>query len=295
MTCKEANERIYEYLDCELGKDIYSEIKIHLDLCRKCCNKFEFEQSLKKVIRDKSQTYKISETVRQRIVKQLTEVHGERSGIKQQTGESNGTKRHKVIQLFAKRPAYLIAAAVIPFLVSGLAVYFAFFRPTPPSPIIREVAECHDQHIHDMGVFDFVSPDRNGMSRKFNELRNFNFAVAVPEPNEYETRLLGCKDCYLAGRKSVHVELEKRMNMRFSLEIIDGSEMNINNLKKEFSGGRAYHFGRHKDYNVLLWKDGNTLYALTSEAQKKELIHVADETMQMRRFRDFQPFFPKEK
>jgi hypothetical protein len=214
------------------------------------------------------------------------------SGTEREKEQSNEFKSSRIIQLFANRPAYALAAAVVPFIVSGLAVYFAFFKPAPPSPIIREIAECHDQHVNGNPVPELASSDQNELLRHFNKTRNFNFAVAAPESNSHETKLLGCKDCYLVGRKSVHVDLERKLNRKFSLEIIDGSGMNINHLSEELVDGRVYYFGRHKGYNVVLWKEGDTVYSLTSEARKNELIHVAKEGIRMRRGMAPQAFLP---
>ncbi|MCP5007808.1 MAG: hypothetical protein GY941_28310 [Planctomycetes bacterium] len=275
MTCNEAKDKLYEYLDREIDQDNYLQIKGHLDRCRKCCDQFEFEQSFKQFIKDRSQTYTISQTARENIVNRLSEMHKVSAGNDKE--KSTEDKKSRFIQFFAKRPAYAMAAAIIPFVVSGLAVYFVFFGTTPPSPIIREIAECHDQHVHGNVALDFANTDQNELIRHYNKSRNFNFAVAAPESTERETRLLGCKECSLGGRKSVHLELERKLNRKFSLEIIDGSGMNIKNLKKELVDGSVYYFGRHKGYNVVLWREGNVVYSLTSEARKKELIRVARE------------------
>lgn len=294
MICNDAKEKLYDYIDNETDRDSYLEIKHHLKKCRTCFDKFEFERSFKKLIKDRSQTLTISKTVKESIVKSLSEMSEERVGStgceKERRDEDKGPR---IIGFLAKRPAYAMAAAFIPFVVSGLAVYFAFFNPPPPSPIIREIAECHDQHVHGESALGLaVSYDQNELIRNFNKSRNVNFALAAPESNDHETRLLGCKDCYLVGRKSVHVELERKLNRKFSLEIIDGSGINIKNLNPEFVDGRVYYFGRHKGYNVVLWREGDTVYSLTSEARKNELIRVAREGIRMRRGMAPQVFLP---
>jgi len=54
MTCKEAIEQLHEFLDNELGDANYTKIRQHINMCHECCEKFEFEQALKKVIREKN-------------------------------------------------------------------------------------------------------------------------------------------------------------------------------------------------------------------------------------------------
>jgi mycothiol system anti-sigma-R factor len=50
MTCKEAVDRLNEYLDNELDNATAVQIKKHLDICRLCCDQFEFEKTLKDLV-----------------------------------------------------------------------------------------------------------------------------------------------------------------------------------------------------------------------------------------------------
>ncbi len=70
-TCEEAAKRLYEYLDRELPQADYDKIKIHLELCRKCCHKFDFEEILRSILRNKSRTEKLPSLLRERILKEI--------------------------------------------------------------------------------------------------------------------------------------------------------------------------------------------------------------------------------
>ncbi len=50
--CKEAVDKLYQYIDSELDPKTASEIRTHLDDCGPCCDSFEFEARLKGVIRE---------------------------------------------------------------------------------------------------------------------------------------------------------------------------------------------------------------------------------------------------
>ena len=54
MTCKEAIEQLHEFLDNELDDGNHSTIKQHTEMCHKCCEKFEFERAIKRIIKDKT-------------------------------------------------------------------------------------------------------------------------------------------------------------------------------------------------------------------------------------------------
>ncbi len=50
MTCQEAVNRLYEYLDRELDNLTAAQIDKHLELCRLCCDKIEFEKNMKELV-----------------------------------------------------------------------------------------------------------------------------------------------------------------------------------------------------------------------------------------------------
>ena len=66
MNCKEALEKIYEFLDKD-GSVPVSEIEKHLDCCRHCWDRFEFEKRLKERIKSSCCKESCTESLRIRI------------------------------------------------------------------------------------------------------------------------------------------------------------------------------------------------------------------------------------
>ena len=278
MTCKEAIEQLHEFLDKELDDTMYSKIRQHIDKCHKCCEKFEFEQSLMEVIKEKTQHHKIPQHVLQSIVSQWAELNEKRSKPEPAAVELETTYRKGVFGFFTLRPAYVTMAVLLPMTIVGLAAYLAFFRPVEYSPIVKVAAERHDSFVNNNMHLDLVSSDRNEIRRHFENSQRSNFAVDVPECNGREMELLGCKKYSRDGKKSAYVGFRGRQN-KISLEMIDGSGMNIDKFPHEFYKGRSYYFGKYKGYNVVIWKHGNTLYSLTSTMNREGLMRVASETI----------------
>jgi mycothiol system anti-sigma-R factor len=278
MTCEEATKQLYEYLDSELEKDDYSRIKKHLEVCQKCCEKFEFEQVLKKVVRDRVRIHRVPQSVRENIVRQLSERHEDRGGAEVYVLKSGERNIRNIFQLFRLGRAYVIEAALILLLISVLSIYFTFPKPGSSPHIVKDAAEHHDNFVNGNMPLDLVNSDRNEIERYLDDYKQVNFADSIPVFKEFKMKPLGFKKYYLAGRKSTYIGLE-RMHHKISLEVMDGSGMNINDLEKEISGGRQYYFGRHKGYNVVLWRYGNTLYSLTSKIHRKELMRVAEKAI----------------
>jgi mycothiol system anti-sigma-R factor len=67
MNCRESLQKIYEFLDGEMEKLPMGEIEKHLDNCRGCWDRFEFEKQLKALIQKSCCKEACSDTLRQRI------------------------------------------------------------------------------------------------------------------------------------------------------------------------------------------------------------------------------------
>lgn len=278
MTCTEAIEQLQEFLDNELDDANYAKIRQHIDMCYKCCEKFEFEQAIKKVIKEKTPLHKTPQHVMQNIVSQWAELNEGRSRAKSTAVESKGAYLKGIFGVFTVRPAYVTMAVLLPMTIIGLAAYLAFFRPAEYSPIVKVAAERHDSFVNNNMHLDLVSSDSNEIRRHFENLQRSNIAIDVPECNGREMELLGCKNYSMDGKKSAYVGLRGHQN-KISLEMINGSGMNMDKLQHESYKGRSYYFGKHKGYNVVIWKHGNTLYSLTSTMNRNELMRVASETI----------------
>ena len=219
MTCKEAIEQLNEFLDKELDGANYSKIRQHIDMCHKCCEKFEFEQSIKKVIREKTQIHKTPQHVLQSIASQWAELNEERSKPESIAVEPEVTHRKSIFGFFTLRPAYVTMAVLLPMTIIGLAAYLAFFRPAEYSPIVKVAAERHDSFVNNNLHLDLVSSDSNEIRRHFENSQRSNFAIDVPECNGREMELLGCKNYSLDGKKSAYVGLRGHQN-KISLEMV---------------------------------------------------------------------------
>jgi len=71
MTCKEAVNRLHEYLDKELDNVTAAQIKKHLDLCRLCCDQYEFEKTMKDLVHKCCSEAKASNLLKEKILDSL--------------------------------------------------------------------------------------------------------------------------------------------------------------------------------------------------------------------------------
>ncbi len=66
--CKEVLEELFQFLDKEVNASAATEIKAHLELCRSCFDRMEFEKELRQHFQDKTK-HMCPEEVKNRIKK----------------------------------------------------------------------------------------------------------------------------------------------------------------------------------------------------------------------------------
>lgn len=71
MDCREAVERLYEYLDRELTPEVREELEHHLRMCAGCFQHFEFEGNFLKFLEARARGRGAGPEVRQRILREL--------------------------------------------------------------------------------------------------------------------------------------------------------------------------------------------------------------------------------
>ena len=76
IDCEEAVRRLAEYLDRELSQASRAEMKVHLQRCRDCFSRAEFERRLKARIRENLHTDQVPQAFHERM-KTLVEGLGE--------------------------------------------------------------------------------------------------------------------------------------------------------------------------------------------------------------------------
>lgn len=74
IECEEALARIYEYLDGELEPEVRERIHRHLEVCRRCYPRFDFERIFLDYVREKGLAADDVGRLRERVETLLEEV-----------------------------------------------------------------------------------------------------------------------------------------------------------------------------------------------------------------------------
>jgi mycothiol system anti-sigma-R factor len=73
MTCAEALERIYEFLDGELTAEVEERIRQHLALCRQCHPRFRHDEVFLRFLEKRAQIVSAPPALRRRIMRMLVD------------------------------------------------------------------------------------------------------------------------------------------------------------------------------------------------------------------------------
>lgn len=71
ITCQEALEHVFEYLDQELTPEVEAEVRGHLAACVRCTSRFGFEEVFLRFLEAKSRAQHAPPELRRRILERL--------------------------------------------------------------------------------------------------------------------------------------------------------------------------------------------------------------------------------
>jgi mycothiol system anti-sigma-R factor len=71
ITCKTCLKALYPYLDRELSDEDIVQVRVHLDECTGCFHLFQFEDSLRRLVRVQCQGQQAPDALRVRIAARL--------------------------------------------------------------------------------------------------------------------------------------------------------------------------------------------------------------------------------
>jgi mycothiol system anti-sigma-R factor len=75
--CSEVLDRVYEYLDGEMGEHDGAKIRQHLEECRPCLSQYDIDLALKALLRRSCACEPAPEELRVRIMIRITEVRAQ--------------------------------------------------------------------------------------------------------------------------------------------------------------------------------------------------------------------------
>ena len=263
LTCKDIGEKISSWIDGQLEPQESQLVSQHIEGCSVCQNKMALEKLTKKLVKEKLPLATAPAGLKTKILEQL----GKES--KPSPWWSN---------IF--RPVPLASA------FASLAVLFAVYTIWFSQPPVTNVATwwvckaasyCHERDEQGKYTMDYLETNPQTMVQKVNVVHRRNFLMALPNYNPQKFSLTGCRFCELAKSPSIYVSL-KREGHLVSLEIADATDIKMPRAKTNQVNGVDYFHGTYERDNVLIWRNGNLIYTVTSDLPEKDLAEIITPT-----------------
>ena len=71
IVCRDCQQALQPYVDRELSDEDVALVRMHLDACRGCLHLYEFEASLRRIVRTKCREQQAPDGLRQRVIECL--------------------------------------------------------------------------------------------------------------------------------------------------------------------------------------------------------------------------------
>lgn len=141
INCKETLSRFYEYLDSELSGIQAEEVKNHLEACRECFDRMEFERLFGAFIKDQCSGTVETDALKSKILARIGQL--ECAHEDEVLFPADGVTRPEVLHVKRRIPAwsYMLAAAAVVLLA------IPFFKSIEPEtfadPVVKNLLSLH--------------------------------------------------------------------------------------------------------------------------------------------------------
>jgi anti-sigma factor RsiW len=261
MNCETAKSQVFPYVDAELAPELRDGLEAHLAGCGPCRRFVEQELRFRDAYTSRLRPDPAPAHLRESVDRLLAGLAGETSG-----GRWTRSRRSTH------------AAAAVVLLAVGLALGIALKSMLQRGDFLAELTEASvDQH--QKLASGLLPPDLVGPSPKTAEAwfrRRLDFNVNVPELKSTNLTLLGARISHLANVEVA--ALEYQVDQRnVSLFVIPEEAYRRLGLSEK----PKFKVLKHRGYDVIIWRQHGTGYALISEIGNRScfVCHSPDEKL----------------
>lgn len=242
--CRKVLAQLYEYIDGELDEASRAAIREHLELCRPCLSRFEFEQLFHEYVKRQAPRPSCSEDFKNRLSARLRQ---ERDTLGGGSGGVSGIP-------FNRLSRFALAASMV--LVVGLGAWWMAHRSAGPTCDWSRLAGYHADTI------EMAEGDEDGIETT-DPIAAHDFIVqrlgadSDPAlPKRLPSNLVTHEACMKPWKKSKIAQFEwRRGSQEISMFVAPATCLPITSEPKVESGNRCYRMATVNGFHALCWKD----------------------------------------
>jgi anti-sigma factor RsiW len=250
MTCGEARQYIFAFLDNELDSALSLEVQQHLEHCPLCARECEIENAVRRQLAAKlRQADEVPEFDESALVAVL------RSGARTPTGYATARKSR-----WSWKLQTMGAVAAVLLLASTL-----FIANRGAAPGNRTLADAlvndFTRFVSEAKPLEIVSADSDEVSRWLQE--RTALAVRVPAVDSSIATLQGGRKCKIGG-KSAAFAVYRIGNELASVVAMQASEESLAHMRRIDRDGHTHWVDQCRGHTVLACRRGELVYAVVS-------------------------------
>jgi anti-sigma factor RsiW len=262
MTCSEAREYLFAFLDSELDAPLSIELQRHLDGCADCAREAEIER-----------------TTRKRLAEALDATGDRIPSLEDALGVSlvrrenaAPAEAHRLDHTIRRRRFPAMAASLLLVAMGAGAWYVAFAPRVTPSPsFVQLVAADFEHFLGEGSKLQVASDDRDTVTDWLRE--RTGVAIVLPSLGDTAGRLLGGRKCTISGQPAA-----------FAVYDINGTPVSLVAVRAEqFDAGEpagvvsetpSHRTDRLNGYTIVTRRSDDLVYAAVSTLPVDELLFV---------------------
>ncbi len=269
MACSETGKYLYEFMDKELDTPRHSAIKNHLDYCAECRRRHEFEKGLRALIKASCMNVSPPAHLQLRIIEGINSIDMNAASRRDKSADS----RQNTPRFSFSLRMYAAAASILLFVTGGV-FYLSQYPTNDSTSIVDSAVENHVVAVKDNLVFNEETSVVGNAKKYFSNSITTSPFTASPVSNAEQTRVIGGLPVRLSGTSSPCVIFDMGGN-KLSLQVMHQNSFPVKNLEKTRMGPREFYVGNCRGFNSVLWKEGDSVYCLTSDINKNDMLRFA--------------------
>jgi hypothetical protein len=262
MNCEMVTKQLSAWIDKKLEPTQQQAISAHINECLEC-RKAMFEKYTINTLRAKTERVSAPSALKSRIVEQIDSIPLPYLFWKKFTG------------LFKLSPVPIVVATACLVLIVYLFSPMLYAKPEVVSNwwVAQAALSCHEHNSAPLTGYDYTEVDPTVLVQKVNNSQKRDFQVALPSIDTSTYAIHGCRFCALGEKPSVYLSMN-REGHDISLEIVNAKDISIPKAKTYEIEGVQYLKASGNNHNILIWKNADLLYVMTSDLPEDKLTSI---------------------
>lgn len=261
MTCGEAREFLFAFLDNELDAPLSIELQLHLDGCPDCAREAEIERA-----------------IHTHLAGSLEHTAGPVPAFDEHAPGHHPRRRRNIpVETSAARSAIsihrwnLIGVAALIVILLGFGIWYRGGGfDAPESPQLAEWVVSDFEHFIDHGAYvQLASADATEVADWLS--RKTALAVTLPTSADPQCKLIGARKCSLDGRPVAFAVYEMHGTPAAVAALASTGDY-LKQMEESRHDGDRYWVDRRRGHTVVACRRGELVYAAVSTLPEEELI-----------------------